>query len=340
MTTTLVTGATGFIGHRLVTVLLEQGSRVIALARNTAHACQIFPAGAIEVRAADFDQPVSLTGICQGVDSVFHLAGFAHAVDVDDTQARQQHERVTVEGTRALLREAARAGIRRFVFASSVKAMGEGGSECLDELTTPHPTSAYGRAKRTAEELVLEAGKRHGWHVAILRFPLVYGPGNRGNLPRLIEAIDHGRFPPLPPVRNRRSMVHVDDAVSALLLVAEQPRANGQIYLVTDGQSYSTGEMYRLIRRTLSKSEPAWHIPMFVLRLGARLGDLAGFFLGRPFIFDSTVLTKLSGSAWYSDEKICRELGYRSRHTLASALPEMVEEYRRRRGEAAAVSSV
>lgn len=333
MTSTLVTGATGFIGRRLVTALLERGSSVIALSRNPAVAGQTLPAGTVEVRAADFEQPASLAGVCQDVDTVFHLAGFAHAVDVDDAQARQQHERITVEGTRALLNEAARAGIRRFVFASSVKAMGEGGSACLDESSASAPTTAYGRAKRTAEQLVLESGERHGWHVAVLRFPLVYGPGNRGNLPRLIEAIDRGRFPPLPPIRNRRSMVHVDDAVSALLRVAEQPRASGQIYLITDGQNYSTEEIARQIRRALNKSGPAWHIPMFVLRLGAQLGDLAGLLLSRPFIFDSAVLAKLAGSACYNDEKIRRELGYRSRHTLEDALPLMIEEYRREQGQ-------
>lgn len=332
MTNTLVTGATGFIGHRLVTALLERGDRVIALARSPALAGKTLPAGAIEVHAADFEQPASLAGACLNVETIFHLAGFAHAVDVDDKQARQRHERVTVEGTRALLHEAARARIQRFVFASSVKAMGEGGSECINELTASGPTSAYGRAKRTAEELVIEAGKQYGWHVSIVRFPLVYGPANRGNLPRLIEAIDHGRFPPLPPTGNRRSMVHVDDAVSALLQVAEQPRANGQIYLVTDGQSYSTEEIYRLIRRALNKPEPGWNIPMTVLRLGAQMGDMAGLFLGRPFFFNSAVLSKLSGTAWYSDAKIRRELGYRSRHTLADAIPRMIEEYRRERG--------
>lgn len=103
-------------------------------------------------------------------------------------------------GTRALLNDAIRAGMRRFVFVSSVKVIGEGSDCCLDDNSPVAPTTAYGRAKHEAEELMLDAGARYGMHVVVLRLPLVYGPGNKGNLSRMIEVIARDRFPPLPEV--------------------------------------------------------------------------------------------------------------------------------------------
>jgi nucleoside-diphosphate-sugar epimerase len=187
----------------------------------------------------------------------------------------------------------------------------------------------YGRAKLEAEKLVLDAGKRHSLHVCVLRLPLVYGLDNDGNIPRMITAVDSGRFPSLPDVGNKRSMVHVADVVQAALLAAEKPAANGQIYLVTDGQTYSTRQLYAMICYALHRPVPTWYIPTSVLRAMGRTGDLIGRLRGRPFMFDSTVLQKLLGSAWYSSEKIVRDLGYRPTRTLEDAIGEMVDEYRR-----------
>ena len=206
--------------------------------------------------------------------------------------------------------------------------MGEGGDFCLDESSDTPATSAYGRAKRTAEGLVLQLGRELGMHVSILRLPLVYGHDNKGNLPRMITAIDRGHFPPLRELGNKRSMVHVDDVVQALLLVADSPSANGQTYIITDEQTYSTRHIYSLICSALGRPMPGWTMPVTLLQLIARLGDLIGAVRGRPLVFNSDALEKLIGSAWYSSAKVHRELGYRPTRTLETSLPEMVAEYR------------
>jgi nucleoside-diphosphate-sugar epimerase len=190
-----------------------------------------------------------------------------------------------------------------------------------------HPTTFYGRAKRDAELAVLEAGEKHGLQVVVLRLPLVYGAGVKGNLRRMIEAVDRGRFPPIPEVGNKRSMVDVRDVVQALLLAAGDARANGQVYIVTDGYMYSTRQIYEWISAALGRSVPRWTVPLVLLRTAAKVGDVAGW-AGLPAPINSDVLDKLLGSACYSSERIERDLGFRPAYGLCDVVPEMVAAYR------------
>ena len=322
----LVTGASGFIGRHLVERLLRDGRTVRALVRETGRAGE-WPAQ-VEVVAGDVRDPQAMKAAAAGCETVFHLAGKAHALT--EVQGDEEvYRAVNADGTRHVLEGAAAGGARRFVLFSSVKAMGEGGDRCLDETFGGPPETPYGRSKLEAERLVLEIGRRAGFHAACLRFPLVYGPGNKGNLYKMIAAVDHGTFPPLPELGNRRSMVHVADVVRAALLAADQSAANGRCYIVTDGRGYSTRELYELICRALGKRIPGWHVPLWTLKVLGRAGDAIGLVRGKRFVFDSDALEKLTGSAWYSSEKIARELGYRPGVTFPDALPELIAWYRK-----------
>lgn len=326
----LVTGASGFIGRHVMAALLERpGIAVKALVRGGSPSAGELASDKARLIVGDLLDHASLRGICGGVDTVFHLAGHAHAEDADPRRDAETHWRVTVEGTRALLHEAVSAGVRRFVFVSSVKVLGEGGDTCLDEQSPPAPRSNYGRAKLQAEKMVLAAGVEHNFHAAVLRLPLVYGRDNKGNIPKMMAAIERGRFPPVPEVHNRRSMVHVADVVRALLLVAEMPRARGECYIVTDGRAYSTRELYVAICTALGKKVPPWSIPAAIWRLAASIGDVAAKVAHRRMPLDTLTLTKLFGSAHYTAAKLERELGFRAQHSLKEALPEMVAEYRK-----------
>lgn len=321
-----VTGASGFIGRHLIGRLLHDGHAVRALVREAARPGD-WPGG-VEVVAGDVREAQAMKAAASGCDTVFHLAGKAHALT--EVQGDEEGYRaVNVEGTRHVLEGAVAGGARRFVLFSSVKAMGEGGERCLDESFDGPPETLYGRSKLEAERLVWEIGKRAGLHVSCLRLPLVYGPGNKGNLHKMMAAIDRGVFPPLPEFGNRRSMVHVADVVRAALLAADQPSANGRCYIVTDGRGYSTRELYELICRALGKPIPAWHVPLRVLTLLGGIGDAIGRVRGKRFLFDSDALEKLAGSAWYSSERISRELGYRPDMTFPGALPELIAWYRK-----------
>ncbi len=320
----LVTGATGFIGRSLCQHLRRHGVWVRAVVRRPADGPWD------EFAVADLSRGGSAVDVLGDVDSVFHLAGRAHAVadrPGDDTE----YERINVNGTQTLLAALSEHKVARIVFFSSVKTMGEGGDACVDERCSIPPETAYGSTKLAAERLVQEAGKRYGMHVCNLRLPLVYGPGVKGNLLRMIDAIERGRFPPLPEMGNKRSMVHVDDVVQAALLAATSPRANGQTYIVTDDQTYSTRYIQESIYRALGKRVPSWSVPIFVLRAMAKVGDLISFVTKRRFVFDSGTLEKLLGSSWYSAEKIKRELGYGPKRVFDDAVEEMVAHYKGQR---------
>lgn len=320
----LVTGGTGFVGRAVVGRVLPNARSVTVLTRNPEWARSRFSDYDVHLLAGDMTRPESLFDACADIDTVVHCAGHAHAFGMPARESDRLHFATTVEGTRALLAAATRAEVKCVVFISSVKAMGEWSPECLDEDAEPRPSTPYGKAKLEAEELVLKWGTDPGRHAAVLRLPLVYGVESAGNIPRMIDGIDRGWFPPLPEVHNKRSMVHVEDVAEAVLCVAVDPRAAGHLYLVTDGRPYSTAEICDEIRRALGRRRPRWTVPITALRLGARAGDVLGRLRGRPLPFDSQVLDKLLGSAWYSSRRIRDELGFEPRHTLFDTLPAMV----------------
>lgn len=330
--TALVTGATGFIGRRLVDELLKNKIHVGVLRRRTniANTPTEWTNDTVSMFTGDMYDHATLNNICVGYDVVFHLAGYAHADDSNSDKADSKHWKTTVDGTSAMLHEAVSAGVQRFIFVSTTKARGESNVNCEDEIGTDHPLTCYGRAKLAAEKIVLEASESQRIQTAVLRLPLVYGAGNKGNIPRMIAAIDQGRFPPLLHLHNKRSMVHVDDVVQALLLIADQPIPSGNVYVVTDGQIYSTSDIYVAICCALGKTPPTWSMPIWVLRTGAILGDLVGKILGRNIGLNSFSLEKLLGSACYKSDKIQRELNFKPRHNLYDALPEMIADYRAR----------
>jgi len=309
----LVTGATGFIGGQLCAALRQNGCEVVALARTA----RTGPWDAFAVW--DAMDPVTVP---ENIDVIFHLAGKAHAL-AETQQDKDEYFRINTEGTRKLLEAARAARVKRFVFFSSVKAMGEGGDICLDEQAACEPETLYGKSKLEAERLVLEGGFVP--EPVVLRLSMVYGPTRKGNLPRMIESVRKGRFPPLPETGNKRSMVHVDDVVQTATLAAEKDAAIGQTYIVTDGQVCSTRQIYEWICHALEKQVPSWHVPIGMLKALARVGDGIGIFRGRRFMFDSDTLEKLLGSAYYSFGKIERELGYKPVCDLRSTLPEIIE---------------
>jgi UDP-glucose 4-epimerase len=313
----VVTGATGFVGRALVAELRRQDWFVHALSRSGA-ATPANSASTVDLAAEDLD-----SGLFGGADVVFHLAAkthdMSHAAGVE-----QEYERVNRIGTTRVVQAACRAKVRRLVFVSSVKAIDEGNVEPATELTPERPLTPYGRSKLEAEQIVrAECGAAGVEHVC-LRFPLVYGPGQRGNLQRMIAAIARGRFPPPPENGNRRSMLHVENAVQALMLAATHHGAAGKTYIVTDARPYATRDIVNGARAALGRPPLRWYVPFGVFRAAAVVGDVARVVAGRRIGFDSTALQKLLGSATYDTEAIMRELGYRPSRDLLESLPELI----------------
>jgi len=200
---------------------------------------------------------------------------------------------------------AVKNGVKRFIFVSSVKAGGiSTPKKCINENDQSDPEGIYGKTKREAELALLKIGKESGMHVSIIRPSLVYGPNAKGNLKLMLSGIKKGWFPPLPETGNRRSMIHVDDLVRAILLVAEDKRANGEIFIATDGTPYSSREIYDAMCKISGKPTSKWSVPK-------TLFDLASLANSRI----KYKINKLLGDECYSSTKL-EVLGFKAKKSL------------------------
>ena len=312
----LISGASGFIGGRLLKAFRSEGRACRVLSRN--------PSQELGVVVADLSHPQALAAACAGVQRVFHCAGYAHAFSSLSGDDAVLHRTINFEGARNLVEAAGQAGVKCFVFLSSVKAMADPGVGCADEEFPGQTETAYGQAKRAAEAAVLEAGARYDMHVVNLRLAMVYGSGGRGNLERMGRLVRGGLFPPLPETGNHRSLVHVDDVVAAMRLVADDDRAAGQTYIIASSEAPSGRELFDALRTAHGLPPCTWSVPVPLLQAVARTGDRLESLFRRRLPIDSEVLERLLGSAWYSPARIERELGWRAKISLADGLVEML----------------
>jgi nucleoside-diphosphate-sugar epimerase len=279
----------------------------------------------VDVVVGTMEDPVALRRAAEGVGTVFHLAAKVH--DVSELGDSGAHERVTVEGMARLL-EACRSEAPRFVFLSSLAVYGATGDACVDEDAPTRPASPYGVAKLRAEARLFEWADATGAHACAVRPPMVYGPGCKGNLVRMVRAIDRGWFPPIRYAGNRRSLVAIDDLVEALLLAGSHPAARGQRFIVTDGRVYSSRDIYDALRRALGRPPIGWTVPVWPLRLAARVGDWGGALRGRRLPFDALTLDRLVGSACFSSARIAGALGFVPHGNFADGAISVVQAYR------------
>ena len=296
MTKYLVTGSTGFIGSRLLGLLNTIECDVRLLARSKVNS--------YETVVCNLEQDRISKHTLESVDTVFHLAGFAHDMQ-DPSEVEDLYRVINVDATVELARLAVVNGVNRFVFISSVKAGGSLASgKCINESDQSEPEGIYGKSKREAELRLLEIGKESGMHVSIIRPSLVYGPGVKGNLQLMLAGIKKGWFPPLPEMGNRRSMIHVDDLVQAIFLVSEDKHSNGEILIATDGAPYSSREIYNAMCGAVGKSIPKWSVPKILF-------DLAS--LASPRI--KYKINKLLGDECYYSTKL-EALGFKAKKSL------------------------
>lgn len=312
----LISGATGFIGQRLAKLVQCNERSLCRLVSRDPRANDPW-------FVADLTIPESLAAACSGIHRIFHCAGHAHAFFSKHCEDAKQHWLINFEGTRNLVEAAGRAGVQRFVFLSSVKTMGETGDACADENFLGPPVTAYGQSKLAAEKAVLDAGQRYGMHVVNLRLAMVYGSGGRGNLERMGRLVRQGWFPPLPETGNHRSMVHVNDVVAAMLQVVDDDRANGRTYIITGPEAPSGRQLYDAMREVLGLPPCSWYVPEPFLRSAALCGDLLENVLHRRVLLDSEVADRLLRSAWYSSDRLARELGWQPKVSLHEGLREM-----------------
>lgn len=307
----LVSGATGFIGKRLVEKLLTSTFTVVAGVRTPAHlACDSITVGEID-GATDWARALT------GVDTVVHLAGRVHVMNESAADPMAEFRRVNVDGTLNLAGQAVKAGVSRFIFLSTVKVNGEATE--LDRPFTPAdpplPVDPYGISKYEAEEGLRRLAAETGLEVVIIRPPLVYGPGVRANFFRMISWLNRGIPLPLADIANKRSLIFLDNLVDLIITCLNHPAAANQTFLVSDGEDLSTSELLGRIGRYLGKPVRLWSVHPLLLKTVAVL-------IGKGEMSD-----RLLGSLQVDSCKTTQLLGWQPEFTTDAALAITVRAY-------------
>ena len=265
----LVTGFGGFVGERLCADLLGQSNCVRVAGRVAPMPMQ----GVDGVGVGDLSGGTDWTQAVGGFDATIHLAARVHVMDDKSADPLAEFRKVNVDGTLNLARQAAAAGVRRFVFMSSVKVNGESTQigHPFTEADAPSPQDAYGVSKYEAEQGLREIALKTGMEVVIIRPPLVYGPGVRANFAALMRAVQKGVPLPLGAVYNQRSLVSLDNLVDFVMTCATHPQAANQTFLVSDGHDLSTTELVCGLADALNVPQRFLPVPVFLLKAGAAI---------------------------------------------------------------------
>ncbi|MBN4073746.1 SDR family oxidoreductase [bacterium AH-315-E07] len=286
----LVTGANGFVGSELCRALERTGYRVRRGLRTFHHSDETIVTSAGVVAVGEIGPETTWDEALKDVVTVVHLAARVHVLNNKHREYFEEFFRVNTVGTERLARLAANAGVKRFVYVSTVKVNGggtgqdqQGVAEYYSEEDEPDPQDAYGVSKCEAEQVLQRIAVNTGMEVVIVRPPLVYGPGVKANFLRLLEWVDRGIPLPFGSVTNCRSLVALDNLVDFLLECVKNPAAAGEIFLVSDGEDLSTLELTRRIVSHMKRPVRLIAVPPNILRLGARLlgkQDMADRLLG------------------------------------------------------------
>lgn len=292
----LVTGARGFIGQTLLAQMSAAGMPVRVLQRPD----------------HDLLQPHTLAAVCEGVNTIFHLAAYAH---VNQAQTRQLYA-VNVDGTQHLLQAAISAGVRHLVYVSSI----------LADPAYDVPRTAYGDSKQRAEQLLIDAHQQGHIRVSIIRPVNVYGAGMKGNLMTLLRLIQRGVLPPLPDFPDGFSLIGVQDLCQGILhagAVTSDGTDKAPVYVLSDLQHYQIKTVEKAMRQALGKTVPGWSSPRVLFFAAALLLEIAGRLLPlnnapglRSYRALSRNYTVDSTASW-------QQLGYNPRSTFYTELPQI-----------------
>lgn len=313
----LVTGAAGFVGRALVHGLLVADHAVLPAVRRASGLPH-------EILVGDINTSTDWRPALAACDAVVHLAARVHVMHDEAADPLAAFREVNTHATLNLARQAAQAGVRRFVFVSSVKVNGEGFPHprplsrgergAYVETDAPAPQDAYAVSKWEAEQGLWRIARETGLEVVILRPPLVYGPGVKANFLRLMRLVERGWPLPLGAIRNRRSLLYLGNFVDAIRRCVEHPAAAGQTFLLDDGEPVSTPDMVRALAQAMGRPPRLLAVPVGVLAL-------AGGLLGKRAAVD-----RLTGSLFVDSSHIRSRLGWTPPYSLHQGLAATVAD--------------
>ncbi|OOQ43702.1 NAD-dependent dehydratase [Pseudomonas fluorescens] len=263
-----LTGATGFVGGAVFSRLLTDNYTVIAALRKGTDLREDHVA---KIHVDNIDGTTDWQGSLAGVDVIIHSAARVHVMNDTEANPLAAFRQVNVDGTLNLARHAAAAGVRRFIFISSIKVNGEGtlSNTTYSPEDTPAPADPYGISKMEAEQGLRELAAKTGMEVVIIRPVLVYGPGVKANFRNMMQWLDKGVPLPFGAIHNSRSLVALDNLVDLILTCISHPAAANQTFLVSDGEDLSTTQLLRKMAFALGRSARLLPVPSWVLGGGA-----------------------------------------------------------------------
>jgi len=312
----LVTGAGGFIGRALCAKILAEGWQVRGTLRSESDASQL-PDGVETVSIGSIDSDTKWDDALTGIDPVVHLAARVHVMYDGSSDPLTEYRKVNVEGTKCLAIEAAKAGVKRFIYISSIKVNGEGRAAAYTEDDEEAPVDYYGLSKWEAEQKLHKISDKTGMETVILRPPLVYGPRVKANFLRLVSLVKYGIPLPFRYIKNRRSFIYIGNLIDAIITCITNPNAAGKTYLVSDGEDVSTPELIRRIGVASGRRALLLPVPVWIMRM-------AGKITGK-----SNEVERLVMSLTVDISKIRRELEWKPPYTMENGLRVTAKWYKK-----------
>jgi nucleoside-diphosphate-sugar epimerase len=311
----LITGAAGFVGRNLSDYLRPRHTLRLAV-RNAQPGHGAASAGDV-VAVGDICGETDWTMALAGVEAVVHLANRAHVMRDNAADPLAVFRSVNVEGTRQLAEQSAAAGVRRLVYLSSVKVLGERSLEHpFDEASSAAPEDPYGQSKWEAEQALHAVAAETGLEVVVLRPPLVYGPGVGANFLRLMQWVARGIPLPVSAIHNRRSLIYAGNLASAIETCLSHRAAAGRTYLLSDGAAPGTAQLVAMLASALKVPDRSWPLPPALLQWAGTLLGMGG------------AVARLTDSLAVDDAAIRRDLGWSPPFSMAGGLSETAAAYR------------
>jgi len=309
----LVTGATGFVGQALVPHLLQQGHDVIATYRSHKG-----DAACDWLHIPDIGPKTDWSGKLEGVDQIIHLAARVHMMNETSDNPLDIYRDANRYATTRLAEEAAKQGVKRFVFLSSIKVNGEATEPTHPfEAAVPNPPQdPYGLSKWEAEQDLKDIAQKSDMEVCTLRPPLVYGPGVKANFLSLIKLADKGLPVPFGSLHNLRSLVYVGNLVDALSVCAHHKDAANKTYLVSDQQDLSVAQMFGLMAKSLGRPARMIPVPVFLLQA---LGVISG---------KRAAIDRLSQFLQLDSRPLSDDLGWKPPYSAESGFQKTIDWYK------------
>ncbi|CEK10242.1 UDP-glucose 4-epimerase family protein [Legionella hackeliae] len=312
----LMTGATGFVGRHFMAALRNSDKFTVRVAvRNTNSP---FLGGCEEIISIpDISTSTNWSDALKNCDVVVHAAARVHVMKEEERAPLLEYRRINVEGTLHLAHQAAKNGVKRFIYISSIKVNGEetkpGTTYSADDI--PAPEDPYALSKYEAEQGLLKLSDETGMQVIIIRPPLVYGPGVGGNFQRMIKWLQKGYPLPLKTINNKRSFVSVYNLVDLIIHCLDASEKNNQIFLVSDNQDVSTPELLQKVALALNKPARLIPFPYWILK---NLASIAG---KKPEV------QRLCGSLQVDVNKTQELLGWKPKMSIDEALAKTIQDY-------------